>query len=115
LGGRVAQVSTAPVEDGKFGAEFTVGAAGSPDWVVPGMTCSVIVTTYQRADAVTVPAKAVRTDEADPTSKYVYVLGEDDKKPRRQPVRVGKKSGDEVEILEGVDAGDHVALGDVEE
>jgi hypothetical protein len=81
------------------------------EWVVPGMTCKVKVTTYAKEDALTVPAAAVRTDDEDKEKKYV-LLHVEDADPERREVKVGKTHGGKTEILEGLAAGDKVLLGD---
>ena len=76
--------------------------------VVPGMACKVKLTAYLKKDALTVPAKAVMTDELD-DHPYVYLLGKDGKSAKR-PVTVGEKTDKLVEILKGLAEGEQVLL-----
>jgi hypothetical protein len=111
IAGQVAEVSMLPVGEGQF--PLNVAVTGDvPEWVVPGMTCKVKVTTYTKDDALTVPASAVRTDEEDKEKKYVLVQVEGADEPQRRDVKVGKTNDGKTEILEGVQAGDQVLIGD---
>lgn len=107
--GHVSSMSTVPVAEGQFGVDLSFDP---PDWIVAGMTCKIVVTTYEQDKALTIPEKALRTDETDPSSKYVLILGDEEDEPRRQAVEVGKKSGDLVEIVTGVAEGDRVTIGE---
>ena len=77
--------------------------------IVPGMKCSIKVSAYSRTDALAVPKSIVFSDEVDDDQKYVYVLPAEGE-PRKQSVEVGETSGDRVEILSGVSAGDKLLL-----
>jgi multidrug efflux pump subunit AcrA (membrane-fusion protein) len=78
------------------------------------MTCKTSIIAYDKKDALTVPKAAIRDDEDNPNKKYVWLVDADDEKakPERRDVTLGKRSGDDVEIVKGLAAGDVVSLGD---
>jgi hypothetical protein len=103
-------VSGIPLSAGGFDAQFTLVAAGGlPDCIVPGMTCEVKALPWIKANALTVPPKALFTEELDLAKQYVYLLGKDDK-PEKRPVAVGKRNDKQVDILQGLAEGDRVLL-----
>jgi membrane fusion protein (multidrug efflux system) len=73
------------------------------------MACKVKLVPYVKADALSVPSKAVINDDLDDQKQYVYVL-EKDGKAVKCPVTVGKKTDKQVEILSGLDEGAQVLL-----
>lgn len=109
LAAKVSKVSRIPVAKGKFALELELEGE-QPDWLVPGMSGKAKVTTYEEENAVVVPKKAVHTDEEDDQVQYVWLV-EGDEVQKRQ-VATGKTSGDEIEILDGLDAGDVISLDD---
>jgi HlyD family secretion protein len=110
---KIAGKSAVPVGQGDFSLEVEV-TGEAPEWLVPGMTGKVKVTTYEKENALTVPDSAVRTDEEDEEKKYVLVQVEGQDEPERRDVKVGKTHKGKTEILEGVKAGDKVVLGEPE-
>ena len=78
---------------------------GTADDLVPGMTCSVKIKAYSKDDALTLPASAVSADDADEDQYVVYLPGSENKPATKQPVKIGKRSGDKVEILDGLKEG----------
>jgi multidrug efflux pump subunit AcrA (membrane-fusion protein) len=104
LPAKLARLAAAPL-NGKF--ELRVEPDGEQvDGLVPGMTCSVRFVTARKERALTTPAAAVFTDEAE-DAKYVYrsVKGG---QPEKRTVKVGLTSGDRVEILDGLAEGDEI-------
>ena len=97
-----------PLGAAGFDAQFTL-APPIPEFIVPGMNCELKAVPWQKKDALTVPPKAVFTDEADLTKQYVYVLGKGDKAEKR-PVVVGKRNEKQADILQGLAEGDQVLL-----
>ena len=87
-----------------------------PDWVIAGMNCKVQITTYDKADALVVPKKAVHDDKDDPDQHYVWLVDPDDAdaKPEKRNVKLGKRKDDEVEILKGLKKGNVISLDDEE-
>lgn len=79
----------------------------SPEGLVAGMTCSLKIKGYSKDDALTLPSSAVSFDD-DADSYVVYVLGEGDAKPVKTSIKVGRRSGDKVEILDGIKEGQSV-------
>jgi HlyD family secretion protein len=117
---KLATLSNVPVATGKFDAKFDL-TGEVPEWIVAGMSCKVKVATYDKADALVVPKKAVHTDKDDEEIKYVWLVdAEEDKakdasiKAVRREVTLGKSSGENVEIVKGLKAGDVVSLDDEE-
>lgn len=114
LSADVKEISVIPVSQGKFEIDFSLSQEAVPEWVVAGMSCKISIKTYDKKDALTVPKAAVHDDEDDVNKKYVWVVPKDDaeSKAERREVTVGKRSGDDVEIVKGLAAGDVVSLED---
>jgi multidrug efflux pump subunit AcrA (membrane-fusion protein) len=112
--GKVKSISPIPVSAGKFQIEFSVDEEKIPAWVVAGMSCKINVTTYDKADAIAVPKKAVHDDENDPEVHYVWIVDPDnaEAKPTRRDVKLGKRKEEEVEITKGLKKGDVISLDD---
>ena len=94
---------------GQFAATVKVSLPHEAEPLMPGMNCTVKATPYLKKSALVAPASAVFSEKLDEDRKYVY-LHREGKKPQKQPVVVGKKSGDKIEILEGLDKGDEILL-----
>ena len=114
LDGKVKSISAIPVSQGKFEINIELDQEEIPDWVVAGMSCKIQVKTYDNKDALAVPKAAIHEDEDDPNTKYVWLVDPDDEKakPERRDVTVGKRSGDDVEIVKGLAKGDVISLED---
>ena len=80
------------------------------------MSCKIQITTYDKADALVVPKKAVHDDKDDPDQHYVWLVDADDTeaKPERRTVKLGKRKDEDVEILKGLKKGDVISLDDEE-
>jgi RND family efflux transporter MFP subunit len=84
--------------------------------VRPGMTGRVVLTVPPELDLGTtsggavIPAVAVRTDETG--EAFVWRLDED-MRVHRQPVAVGEITGERIRLLEGLEAGDRIAVSGV--
>jgi multidrug efflux pump subunit AcrA (membrane-fusion protein) len=80
--------------------------------LLPGMTAGVAMT-YRRAlilgDRILVPVSAILQEGG---ASVVWVIGSDQKASRR-PVRLGEASGGQVEILDGLQAGERIAVAGV--
>lgn len=107
---KVDSIESIPAGGGKFGLEIEL-TGECPDWLVPGMTGKVKVTTYKKKDALLAPTDAVHTDE-DSDRKYVWKVEEEDGETEveKQWVKTGKSKGKEIEILDGVEEGDVLSL-----
>lgn len=104
LMGAIRSVSPVPISD-NGSHEVLVEIEGEQDGLVAGMSCEVKVEAYQKDDALTVPAAAL---ESDNTGRWhVKVRGEDGTAVKRA-VSLGWRGDDEVEVLEGLKAGDQV-------
>ncbi len=116
LPARLQSVTAVPVAAEKFNADFDLTGSELPDWVVAGMSCKVKITTYDKEDALVVPKKAVHTDKDDEELKYVWLVEAKnaDSKAERRHVKLGKSSGEDVEITSGLKLGDVVSLEDEE-
>ncbi len=119
LPAKLSGISTVPVAKGKFAADFSLTGSELPDWIVPGMSCKVKVVTYDKQSTLTIPKKAVQTDKLDEEQKYVWFIDSKDgdakdpkAKPIRRDVKLGKTSGDDVEVLSGLKKDDVVSLED---
>jgi RND family efflux transporter MFP subunit len=113
LEAKVSELSKIPVASGKFAMEVELTTDELPEWLVAGMTGKVKVTTYEKKDALLVPKKAVHSDEDDEDQKYVWLV--DDDEVERRDVETGKTKGDNMEIIDGLDAGDIISLDDEKE
>lgn len=102
LAGTVEAVAAVPL-----GSSFDLRLKldGAADDLVPGMTCMVKIKAYSKDDALTLPASAVSADDADEDQYVVYLPGSEGKPATKKPVKIGKRSGEKVEILDGVTEG----------
>lgn len=107
LDATVSEVDSVPSSSGKFEAKLKLKLVGDADDIMPGMTCTAKLLPYVRREALVVPASAVFADEIDSDKQFVYMAVETGK-PKKQAVVVGQKSGDKVEILEGLEDGDEI-------
>lgn len=53
----------------------------------------------------------VQSDEDNPKQKYVMLQVEDEEKPVRRDLKLGKTKDKEVEVLKGLKAGDEIVKG----
>jgi multidrug efflux pump subunit AcrA (membrane-fusion protein) len=107
FGVKVTEVSSIPLASGNFEARFALDMGKDDAAVVPGMNCSIKLVSYSKADALTVPASAVFTDDNDEDKHYVYRVGKDNVS-QKQTVKTGKTSGGKTEILTGLLDGDEI-------
>ena len=105
----VDSVSAIPVTAGSFDSKITVATDRRSETVMPGMTCKVTLVAYENKEALTVPPKALKTDDSDAKRQYVNVLDKNGKSQRRN-VTVGRRTAAKVEILKGLAEGDEVLL-----
>lgn len=117
LDGKIKAISPIPVSNGKFEIKFDIEQNEVPGWVVAGVGCKVNVTTYDKADAIVVPKKAIHDDETDPEKHYVWLVDSDgaNAKPHRRDVTLGRRDGDDIEIRKGLEKGDVISLDDEKE
>ncbi|MDZ4657168.1 MAG: hypothetical protein SH868_06265 [Bythopirellula sp.] len=108
LAGKVTKLAGVPGGGKKFDMRLDLDKTELPDWLVAGMSGSVKVTTYDKKDALLVPADLIQTDEDNEKIKYVMLLTGDDEEPVRREVKLGKTKEKQVEILSGLKAGDKI-------
>lgn len=104
LSAELAELSAIPISAGKFDGQVKFAEGADFGRVVPGMACTVKFTSYENPEAILVPKAAVQGDDA----KFVFV--QVDGKSEKRDVKVGKSSGDKLEIVDGLSAGDVVLL-----
>ncbi|REJ93788.1 MAG: HlyD family efflux transporter periplasmic adaptor subunit [Planctomycetota bacterium] len=105
----VKDVESIPISDGTFDGRIEFEMDRGDVQLVPGMNCTVRITVVNKPDALTAPKTAVFTEELDDSQKYVYVAVEEGE-PEKRSVAVGETSGEEVEILSGLEAGEKILL-----
>lgn len=103
----VSRVSAVPSGAAGFDAEVSVALGDQAQALMPGMTCKLKLVSYLNKDALTVPPKAVETDELDERKQYVHLLDKDGK-PKKQPVTLGRRTAEKVEVLKGLSPGDKI-------
>jgi multidrug efflux pump subunit AcrA (membrane-fusion protein) len=108
LEAKIEKASTAPIAPGTF--EVRAGVDVGNAAVFPGMTCSMKLTPYLKADAITVPSAYVFADDVDEDKMHVFVWRSEPGKFEKRSVTTGKKSGSKVEITAGLKAGDELAM-----
>ena len=104
LTGSIREVSGVPVSPGKFELLIDVSMPKETRGILPGMSCQLQFLVYENEEAIVVPASAVFSERKDEDNKFVY-LHREGKKPKKQTVKTGEKSGENIEILEGLKAG----------
>lgn len=86
---------------------MTVALDETDSRIRPGMSTNVRIATDRFADAITIPAGAVFHKEG---TNIAYVLH--GSKYEERAVEEGRRSGDELMITKGLQAGERVALRD---
>ncbi len=103
-------LSIAPAVDAQRGAievKFSLEQQ-APAFLREDMTLSVEVETARRARALVLPVSALRAQTPDPTATALVAQ---DGRAQERPVRLGLRTLDAVEVLEGLAEGDVVLLG----
>ncbi|MBN2643156.1 MAG: efflux RND transporter periplasmic adaptor subunit [Victivallales bacterium] len=76
--------------------------------LLPGMTATVCLAIKNKAgNGVVIPAAAVCSDGVG--NAYVWIIAPEGGKPRKQSVIIGNRTGEMLEVLSGVNSGEHVA------
>jgi len=75
--------------------------------VAAGMSCELSLVTYDQPKALCVPAASVFSDDGD-DEQYLYVIDGD--AHARRSVKTGRSSGDRIEVVEGLKAGDVILV-----
>jgi multidrug efflux pump subunit AcrA (membrane-fusion protein) len=105
--GTIEKISPVPV-GGNYEVKVKLGSNGVA--VIPGMSAQVKVITYEKKDALTLPASCVFADDGDDDKQVVYKPATGGGKPEKVAVKAGKKAGGKAEILDGLKEGDEVLL-----
>ena len=104
LRGHLKSIAGVPSKPGAFDTSVSIEAIGDDAKVMPGMAATVTVTIYDRPNAITVPLSALE-DKDGITAVHVFT---EDQESERRLVRVGKRSKEKAEILEGLRAGEKI-------
>ena len=102
--GKVTLVSPA-LDANSTTVEIWVEAANPGERLRPGSSVHVTITAKTVPHAIIIPAVALLTD-TDGTSSVILL--DSNNKPKQQKVKVGVRNGDDVQITDGVKAGDRV-------
>jgi hypothetical protein len=105
----VQRVGAIPMGSSGFDCQLTVASDGLTSAIVPGMNCEMKLIPYKKTDALTVPSKAVFTEDFDPAKQYVYLLSKDGK-PQKRVVTLGERNDKQIEVLGGLADGDEILL-----
>ena len=108
LYGTVSEVGRVATTSSAGGAAFpvTVELTGEVSGVYGGTSANAEIIVQKRSDVLTVPTRAVRSEDG---ATYVLLVGEDGKTSRRF-VEIGETDGASTEILEGLVDGDQVEV-----
>lgn len=106
--GKCRALGLVPVSNETFDGQVSFERAGDGPSPVVAMTCKVVLTPRDEANAIAVPSTAVFEDESGDNGHYVYLAGDGD--PKKQPVKIGEKHKDRTEILTGLNEGDVILL-----
>jgi RND family efflux transporter MFP subunit len=104
LTGSIREVSNVPVSPGKFELLVDFAMPKEARGILPGMSCQLQFLVYENEQAIVVPASAVFSERKDEDNKFVY-LHREGKKPKKQTVKTGERSGENIEVIEGLKAG----------
>jgi multidrug efflux pump subunit AcrA (membrane-fusion protein) len=100
--GRVATTTSA----GAAAFPVTVELTGDVDGVYGGTSATVDIVVEKRVDVLTVPTRALRSEEG---RTYVVLVGADGESAQRD-VEVGETYGEATEILDGLEDGDQIEM-----
>lgn len=97
---KLAKLASVPEPDGSYRADFSVTWPEAPA-AATGATAKIRVICYQQEAAMVIPSKALALGPSGWTVEVKLADG----KTERRPVKRGRVSGDETEILTGIEAG----------
>ncbi len=113
LPAKIRSLSEVPIGPGSFEALIELEAVDPSPRLLPGMTCAVKFIPYEEPDALTVPERAVFSEETGDSAaeqrKFVFVALESGEHEKRI-VKTGKTVGGKTVILEGLTEGTRVLL-----
>lgn len=111
----VEEISGVPGTDGRYRVNLTPGWVGETNekpadlGLAAGMNFECRFIVHHNPEAITLPAKALRSG---PNGTWTVDLKLADGRTEARPVHRGKVSGDQVEILSGLEAGQVVVIPD---
>jgi HlyD family secretion protein len=94
------------IKDGRFTVEM-VFTQGQPPVLNPGQSLDARITLGEPAAALLLPNGAFINDSG---GAWVYVLDDGGRSAQRRAVRTGRRNNSQIEVLEGLKAGDQVIL-----
>ena len=94
------------IDAARGSVEIRLRVAQPPDYLRQDMTVSVDIATAHSANALVIPTAALR----DPSGAQPWVLVVRDRRTLHQPVTVGLRGDNYLEVLTGVSAGEAVIL-----
>jgi HlyD family secretion protein len=97
------------IKDGRFVVELLFGAA-QPDSLRPGQSADTRITLGQASKSLVLPYGAFIADSG---GAWAYVLAPDGEHATRRPIRIGRRSHSQVELLGGIEAGERVIVSSV--
>jgi HlyD family secretion protein len=105
--GTIREISSTPVAPGKYDVILDIDLPKEKEMVTPklGMACKFEIVGYRNEKAIVIPLSMIFTEEKDSDSQYVYLHRKNKKKEEKRKVVTGERSGDEIEILEGLKHG----------
>lgn len=101
--GRVATTTST----GAAAFPVTVELTGDIEGVYGGTTATVDIVVEKRTDVLTVPTRALRSEDG---RTYVALVAADDGETSQRDVEVGETYGEVTEILDGLEDGDQVEM-----
>ena len=94
------------IKDGRFTVEM-VFTDGQPPVLNPGQSLDARITLGEPSTALLLPNGAFINDSG---GAWVYVLDDSGRDAQRRAVRTGRRSNSQIEVLDGLKAGDKVIL-----
>lgn len=94
------------IKDGRFTVEM-VFTKGQPPVLNPGQSLDARITLGEPSSALLLPNGAFINDSG---GAWVYVLDDSGRSAQRRAVRTGRRNNSQIEVLDGLKAGDKVIL-----
>ncbi len=97
------------IKDGRFVVEL-VFAEAQPDSLRPGQSADTRITLGAASQCLLLPNGAFVDDSG---GAWAYVVAGDDRSAVRRPIRLGRRSNSQIEVLDGISAGERVIVSSV--
>ena len=94
------------IKEGRFAVELLF-SGGQPDSLRPGQSADTRITLGNASKSLVLPHGAFINDSG---GAGAYVVAADGASARRRPIRLGRRSNSQVEVLAGVAAGERVVV-----